>query len=127
MGFFSTTGLFDKPNTALPILYYTFASAESSWAQMALGYRYWAGIGLEVDCEKALEQYRRVAAVVASEVSLSGTGPAIQRVRLLDEIEGSVSSSGNVLNSDILDYYSMLAERGDVQAQVCTILIPCFL
>lgn len=51
-------------------------------------------------------------------------GPAIQRVRLLDELEGeqrggsSSTGGSNVLNSDILDYYTMLAERGDVQAQV---------
>jgi hypothetical protein len=59
-------------------------------------------------------------------VSEVGTGPAIQRVRLLDEIEGtsgnsptsSSTASGNILNSDILDYYTMLAERGDLQAQV---------
>ena len=51
-------------------------------------------------------------------VSAAGTGPAIQRIRLLDELEGTGTSSGNVLNSDILDYYTMLAERGDLQAQV---------
>ncbi len=81
--------------------------------------------GVTISCEKALEQYRRVAATVASEVSEVGTGPAIQRIRLLDEVEGTPgtasSSSGsttNILNSDILDYYTMLAERGDLQAQV---------
>lgn len=81
--------------------------------------------GVQTSCEKSLEQYRRVAATVASEVSEVGSGPAIQRIRLLDEIEGGTGgtssgsgSVGNILNSDILDYYTMLAERGDLQAQV---------
>ena len=119
MGFLHTNGLGVQLNSALPILYYTFgAISGSAWGQMALGYRYWGGIGVTASCEKALEQYRRVAATVASEVSAAGTGPAIQRTRLLDELEGTGNSNGNVLNSDILDYYTMLAERGDLQAQV---------
>lgn len=84
---------------------------------------------MQTSCERALEQYRTVASIVASEVSESGVGPAIQRVRLLDELEGEQrggsggsASGSNVLNSDILDYYSMLAERGDVQAQVRLLL-----
>jgi hypothetical protein len=94
---------------------------------MALGYRYWGGIGVTASCEKALEQYRRVAATVASEVSAAGTGPAIQRIRLLDEMEGTGTTNGNVLNSDILDYYTMLAERGDLQAQVIKYIAILFL
>lgn len=115
LGFLHANALSVDLDNALPILYYTFSSiAGASWSQMALGYRYWGGIGVQASCEKALEQYRRVAATVASEVSEVGSGPAIQRIRLLDEIEGtstssasssSTASNGNILNSDILDYY----------------------
>ena len=43
-------------------------------------------MGVATSCEKALDYYRRVAQSVADEVSFSG-GPALQRVRLQDEIE----------------------------------------
>ncbi|XP_075221612.1 protein sel-1 homolog 1-like isoform X2 [Lycorma delicatula] len=53
---------------------------------------------------------------VASEVSLSG-GPMVQRVRLLEELENPGYSSG-ILDNDLIEYYQLLAEKGDVQAQV---------
>ncbi|CAL8090827.1 unnamed protein product [Orchesella dallaii] len=123
MGLFGAYGLVGKMDPAVALLHYTFGAVSgSAFSSMALGYRYWGGIGVQASCERALEQYRTVASIVASEVSEAGVGPAIQRVRLLDELEGdrgtSTSSGSNVLNSDILDYYTMLAERGDVQAQV---------
>ena len=35
------------------LLHFTFgAFGGSSWAQMALGYRYWAGVGVATSCEK---------------------------------------------------------------------------
>ena len=43
-------------------LYYTFAAAGGHrGAQMALGYRYWTGIGVGEDCAKAVEWYERAA------------------------------------------------------------------
>lgn len=53
---------------------------------------------------------------VANEVSLTG-GSAVQRVRLLDEVENPGSTSG-MLEEDLIQYYQFLAEKGDVQAQV---------
>lgn len=52
---------------------------------------------------------------VAGQVSLSG-GPAVQRVRLMDEAEGG--GAGAALDTDLIEYYQLLAEKGDVQAQV---------
>ena len=38
---------------AKALLYYTFAAfGGSSWAQMAVGYRYWSGMGVATSCEK---------------------------------------------------------------------------
>lgn len=54
--------------------------------------------------------------LVASDVSLTG-GSAVQRIRLLDEVENPGSSSG-MLEEDLIQYYQFLAEKGDVQAQV---------
>ena len=53
---------------------------------------------------------------MASEVSLSG-GPVVQRIRLLEETENPNYSTG-IMDKDLLDYYQMLADKGDVQAQV---------
>lgn len=54
--------------------------------------------------------------LVASDVSLTG-GSAVQRIRLLDEVENPGSTSG-MLEEDLIQYYQFLAEKGDVQAQV---------
>lgn len=76
---------------------------------------------------------RRVAQSVASEVSFSG-GQALQRVRLQvislnnpesrtneppkqDELD-SGGQSGGLLDNDLIEYYQLLADKGDVQAQV---------
>jgi TPR repeat protein len=43
-------------------LYYTFAAhGGDRAAQMALGYRYWTGIGVVEDCERAVEWYSAAA------------------------------------------------------------------
>lgn len=42
----------------------------------------------------------------------------MQRVRLLEELENPGYNSG-ILDNDLIEYYQLLAEKGDVQAQVC--------
>lgn len=102
---------------AKALLHYTIAAlGDNTWAQMALGYRYWSGISLANSCEKALEYYRKVATKVASQITFSG-GAAVHRVRLLDEVETSGLSSA-IFDNDLLEYYQLLAGKGDVQAQV---------
>ena len=83
---------------------------------MALGYRYWSGMGAATSCEKALDYYRRVAQAVAAEVTFSGGG-SIQRVRLQDEADNGGQSSG-MLDNDLIEYYQLLTDKGDVQAQL---------
>uniref|UniRef100_A0A3Q2QZN6 SEL1L adaptor subunit of SYVN1 ubiquitin ligase n=1 Tax=Fundulus heteroclitus TaxID=8078 RepID=A0A3Q2QZN6_FUNHE len=111
-------------------------------AQMALGFLYAAGLGVNSSQAKALVYYtfgalggnliahmilvsrpvHIIAAlmdrlfVLASDVSLTG-GSAVQRIRLLDEVENPGSTSG-MLEEDLIQYYQFLAEKGDVQAQV---------
>lgn len=53
---------------------------------------------------------------VAQKVSLSG-GPAIQRARIMEEAEGG-AGGGGALDTDLIEYYQLLADKGDVQAQV---------
>lgn len=117
LGFLYATGIAVNASQARALVHYTFgAIGGSSWAQMALGYRYWSGVTVTASCEKALDFYRKVANKVAEEVSLSG-GQAVQRVRLLEELENPGYNSG-ILDNDLIEYYQLLAEKGDVQAQV---------
>lgn len=118
MGILYATGLGGvNASQAKALLHYTFAAlGGDTRAQMTLGYRYWAGVTVPASCERALDFYRKVANKVAEEVSLSG-GPVVQRIRLLDENENSGFSSG-ILDQDLIDYYQLLAEKGDIQAQV---------
>ena len=73
---------------------------------------------------------------VAAEVSFSG-GQTLQRVRLQVNIIQSLGSdlyfiiqdeldsgghSGGLLDNDLIEYYQLLADKGDVQAQVLELL-----
>ncbi|XP_015597864.1 protein sel-1 homolog 1 [Cephus cinctus] len=118
MGFLYATGLGGvNASQGKALLHYTIgALGRDTRAQMALGYRHWAGVTTPASCERALDFYRKVANKVAEEVSLSG-GPVVQRVRLLDEHENPGYNSG-ILDQDLIEYYQLLAEKGDIQAQV---------
>lgn len=118
MGFLYATGLGGvNASQAKALLHYTMGALGGDVrAQMVMGYRHWAGITTQASCEKALDFYRKVANKVAEEVSLSG-GPVVQRVRLLDEHENPNYSSG-IFDQDLIEYYQLLAEKGDIQAQV---------
>ncbi|XP_074680973.1 protein sel-1 homolog 1 isoform X3 [Strix aluco] len=102
-----------KGQMALGFLYASGLGVNSSQAK---GYRYWAGIGVLQSCESALTHYRLVANHVASDISLTG-GTVVQRIRLADEVENPGMASG-MLEEDLIQYYQFLAEKGDVQAQV---------
>jgi TPR repeat protein len=64
LAFFHATGYRNvvPVDQAKAQLYYTFsAHAGDRAAQMALGYRYWTGIGVVEDCERAVEWYGEAA------------------------------------------------------------------
>ena len=64
LGFFYATGYDNvvEVNQAKSLLYYTFAAhGGDQGAQMTVGYRYWAGIGVNDECPKALEWYQTAA------------------------------------------------------------------
>ncbi|XP_054081811.1 protein sel-1 homolog 1 [Zeugodacus cucurbitae] len=97
----------------LTLIHLTLAAlGEHTFAQMALGYRYLYGINVPTNCEKALMYYKKVAKKVASKITFSN-GPIVHRVRLLDESENPGSQE-----TEIVDYYQLLADKGDVQSQV---------
>lgn len=113
LGFMYASGIGVNVSQARAILYYSLASyGGNTWAQMVLGYRHLGGIGVTANCDLALEYYTRVAREVASTVTFSGIG-APHRIRLLDEVDNSGASG--ILDNDLLDYYQLLADKGDVQ------------
>lgn len=64
LGFFYATGLGGvERDQAKATLYYTFAALQGyKPAQMAMGYRYWAGIGVKgVSCLRGFTDYRIVS------------------------------------------------------------------
>nr|XP_023012309.1 protein sel-1 homolog 1 isoform X1 [Leptinotarsa decemlineata] len=116
LGFLYGSGLAFNVSQAKALIHYTFgAIGGNSWSQMALAYRYWSGISIAISCERALDFYRRVADKVSQGVSFGG-GSAIHRIRLLDELENGYASG--ILDNDLIEYYQLLADKGDVQAQV---------
>ncbi|KAF2364880.1 Sel1-like repeat [Trinorchestia longiramus] len=116
LGLMYAAGLSHNSSQAKALVYFTFgALGGNEWAQMALAYRYWAGIGVPSNCETALTYYRKVATTVSEQVSVTG-GRAVQRVRLMEEIDNP--NSGGMLDDDLIQYYQFLAEKGDVQAQI---------
>merc|ERR1719391_877193 len=53
MAFLYATGTVVNSSQSQALLYYTFgAFGGSQWAQMALGYRYWSGMGVATSCER---------------------------------------------------------------------------
>lgn len=64
LAFIHSTGLQGvvPADQAKALLFYTFAALGGDQnAEMALGYRYWSGIGVTEDCMQALEWYESAA------------------------------------------------------------------
>merc|ERR1719400_2405235 len=91
LGFLFATGTVVNSSQSRALLYYTFgAFGGSSWAQMALGYRFWSGMGVATSCEKALDYYRRVAASVAAEMP-PRVAAVVQLVLQPDPLDGGAA------------------------------------
>ncbi|XP_045460134.1 protein sel-1 homolog 1 isoform X2 [Harmonia axyridis] len=116
LGFLYSIGLSVNVSQARALVHFTFGAIGGNiWSQMIMGYKYWSGITVSPSCEKSLDFYRQVADKVSQGVTFGG-GAAIQRIRLLDELENGYSSG--ILDNDLIEYYQLLAEKGDIQAQV---------
>lgn len=125
LGFMNSIGIGQNVSQAKALLHFTMAAIpdESSpdvdiLAKMIMAYRYWTGVTVKSNCELSLKFYQQVANHVVKEVTFSG-GPAIHRIRLLDEMENSNSVLGTgILDNDLIEFYQLLAHKGDMQAQV---------
>ncbi|KAL3312949.1 Protein sel-1 1 [Cichlidogyrus casuarinus] len=128
LSFMHSTGLHPETKTAAKdksFIYLKFAAlSQDLLAQMSLGYRYWAGVEVEENCENALVFYHRVASHVAELVNqrtVSGygslsTGPGVHRVRLSDEADSSPSHL--MVDQELLDYFHLMAEQKNSSAQI---------
>ncbi|KAG8849983.1 ERAD-associated protein [Tulasnella sp. 330] len=143
LGFLYATGYGGavEINQAQSLLHYTFAalSDKSQLAEMVVGYRYWAGIGVNEDCMTALTWYERAAEKAMAQFYDGPPGgrtlpPSTTRLSDLDGgVYGpgaSVASTGSnsarsvvkAANSraagetweDVLEYYQYHADRGEV-------------
>ncbi|KAF5380549.1 hypothetical protein D9615_004708 [Tricholomella constricta] len=142
VAFFHSTGYHNvvPVDQAKAQLYYTFAAnGGDRGAQMALGYRYWSGIGTQESCERASVWYGFAAEqVIAKLMSGPPGGRTLPQTptRLSDLVGGvfgpgaSVASTG--LNTqrpaikaglardagetweDVLEYYLFNADRGEI-------------
>ncbi|TDL23048.1 HCP-like protein [Rickenella mellea] len=142
LAFFYSTGYDNvvEVDQAKALLYYTFAAnGGSQGAQMALAYRFWAGIGVNDDCQQSLEWYQTAAEHAMSQF-ISGP-PGGRTLPLtatkLSDLDGgaygpgaSVASTGLMTHraviqaasakqagetwEDVLEYYMFNAERGEV-------------
>ncbi|XP_004363784.2 Sel1l protein [Capsaspora owczarzaki ATCC 30864] len=98
---------------AVALVHYTFAALGGNpQAQMALGFRYMFGVGVEASCETAVEFYKQVAERVAHESSIVRNYQMKERHRL-----SATENEKSFMSSDFVQYYQYNAERGDVTAQ----------
>ncbi|KAI0332950.1 HCP-like protein [Cubamyces sp. BRFM 1775] len=142
LGFLHSTGYHDvvPVDQAKAQLYLTFAAhGGNKGAQMALGYRYWSGIGVAEDCMAALQWYEDAAEQAMAKFLAGPPGGRTLPLlppRLSDLVGGvygpgaSVASTG--LNAgraviktanaraagetweDLLEYYLFNADRGEI-------------
>ncbi|CAB3397934.1 unnamed protein product [Caenorhabditis bovis] len=121
IGFMHATGVgMEKSDQGKAIVYYMFSALGGNpLAQMAMGFRYHSGVGVPQSCESALSYYQKVAKFVADNVRLT-TSQAIQRVRLTDENDPTITVQPGTtpLDNNLLEYYRMLADKGDVSSQL---------
>ncbi|EFP05318.1 CRE-SEL-1 protein [Caenorhabditis remanei] len=121
LGFMHGAGIgVEKSNQAKALVYYMFSALGGNpLAQMAMGFRYSQGVGVPQNCETALSYYQKVAKTVVDNVKFT-TGQTIQRVRLTDETDPTIHMQPGTapLESNLVEYYKMLAEKGDTSAQL---------
>jgi len=112
-------GIATEVNQAKAVLYHTFAikGGEPS-SQMALAYRKYYGIGVAKDCYAAVNYYKAVAQEV-----LVGYNSVLSADVYRDRLGEDNKLAGT--QNDILQYYRLSADSGDLDARVGK--IPSFI
>jgi TPR repeat protein len=115
LGFMYSLGLGVNASQAKAVVYYTFGALGGDvLAQMTMGYRYLSGISVDQSCETALVYYSKVAEAVASELTFISTSP-IPKPRVFEE---ETDSQQERFDDDLRHYYELLADKGELQAQM---------
>ncbi|XP_070588712.1 protein sel-1 homolog 2 isoform X3 [Erythrolamprus reginae] len=115
LGFLSSYGIGVEYNQAKALVYYTFASIGGNLvSQMIMGYRYRLGINVPMNCEAALNNYKKVAKFVANELEKNEDIP-VERVNLMPE---NLSNNEEFVDWDLHQYLKFLAERGNTKIQL---------
>ncbi|KAG6855982.1 hypothetical protein H0H87_008662 [Tephrocybe sp. NHM501043] len=142
IAFFHSTGYHDvvPVDQAKAQLYYTFAAnGGHRGAQMALGYRYWSGIGTQESCERASVWYEAASEQVLAKLASGPPGGRTlpQTATRLSDLVGGIFGPGASVAStgvnagkpavkaglardagetweDVLEYYLFNADRGEI-------------
>ncbi|PVF93989.1 HCP-like protein [Serendipita vermifera] len=144
LGFIHSSGLQGAVpvDQAKALLYYTFAALGGDQnAEMALGYRYWSGIGVTEDCMQALEWYESAADKAMAQFQAGPPGGRTlppTPLKLTDLAGGvfgygaSLASTGPLANrpvikaaqalktgerwDEVIEYWRFHADRNDAEA-----------
>lgn len=147
LGLFYAVGIVDEVprDQAKALLYFVFSASQGNIrAEMILGYRYYLGIGAPQSCQTAAEYYKKVADKLMDYYDSGPPGgitlPRIPR-KFADDKGGIYGEGASVVSSgaeyrkkkklvgkiiriekkemdNYIDYYSYIAEKGDVEAQL---------
>ncbi|EMR11191.1 hypothetical protein PNEG_00783 [Pneumocystis murina B123] len=147
LGLFYAVGMVEQVprNQAKAMLYFMFAASQGDIrAEMILGYRHYMGIGTPQSCQIAAEYYKKVADKVMYHFDSGPPGgillPRIPR-KFADDEGGIYGEGASVVSSgpdykkrkkligkilriekkemdNYIDYYSYIAEKGDIEAQL---------
>lgn len=113
LAFMYSVGIGFNVSQAKALVHYNVAALGGDvLAKMAMGYRFMHGINVVSSCEKSLEFYSAVAKNVADRITFSG-GSVVHKIRLLEETENPTGPE-----TDLVEYYQLLADKGDVSSQV---------
>lgn len=120
LGFMYANGLGVNSSQYKGLVHYNLLSAyaeEGLIGRMMMAYRLLKGVNMVENCESALRIYSRIADEVASSFIKLTSTPVYHRIRLFEEQEG-LPKLGMIIGDEVIQYYQLLAERGDVQAQI---------
>lgn len=87
-------------------------------ANMAMGYRYFYGIGIAQSCENARKHYEIAANYAADQIQTRGYALHFDKSKLSDLHTPPKSIGRKEIDEEVVDYYMHLAEEGDAFAAV---------
>lgn len=99
------------------MLHYRSALSGNAEANIAMGYRYAEGIGVQESCAKSIQHYEYAANIAINDMEEQGYQPHLEKAYLSQEEKTSRAPSSDN-NPEVLQYYSHLVDEGDTQAAV---------